>query len=150
MVPMAEGCQTRAVLVVGAWEGPSRGKWMQPMSKQHCPNCIWQNSPLSSTGGKRGGGGAERGTFGLPPMFFLVLLLPHPCSESKGTHWQPQRWQAGSKQNPAREQNPISGTRRMRARSPTGLTWALASPFCPVQDGYEHPTARSWERQRSQ
>lgn len=21
----------------------------------------------------------------------------------------------------------------MRARSPTGLTWALASPFCPVQ-----------------
>lgn len=104
--------------------------------------------PLSSSA--RGGGGQKGAHLGFTPVFFLVLLLPHLHSESEGTHWQPQRWQAGSKQNPAREQNPISGTRRMRARSPTRLTWALASPFCPVQDGYEHPTARSWERQRRQ
>lgn len=73
--------------------------------------------------------------------FSLSLGKQRPC-----TYLQPRRWQAGSlntaatcKQNPVMEQNPISGTRRMRARSPTGLTWALASPFSPVQEGYKRP-----------
>ena len=78
------------------------------------------------------------------------LLLPHPCLESKGHmcvcghssgglgSWmslmQAGRTQRGSKK-------PISGTRRMRARSPTGLTWVPALPFRPAQESSEHPGA---------
>lgn len=77
-----------------------------------------------------------------PTPAFSFLALPrkakatHVFADTETVAWGPGgcccRTQRGRK-------NPFSGTRRTRARSPTGLTWAPASPSRPAQRGTSIP-----------
>lgn len=128
-----------SVLAPGALEAPVFPAFLsvgaeEPDPCETCPGCVWQSIPVSSSA-RRGRKGSHLGitsSSSAPCSSFLTLTRRAKASDTS-VDMREAGWSPGCRcccrAGPAREQKPISGTRRMRARSPTGLTWVPASPF---------------------